>query len=148
MSATKHTIVMFTRSIATKHGGSGSHSNRIINKRMIPFWVKKQRREHQVAWSENPRPLVYTRDMKEAGNVPFNIFRSDIGKQLPVYIDYKNGRSKTVTILRKYEGDVHALATEMQKVCLESEVKIYNGRIEAKGNHTKRVKSWLSDLGF
>eukprot|EP00941_MAST-03F_sp_MAST-3F-sp1_P004300 g4300.t1 len=140
----------FSRTLATstKHGGSGSHSKGYIKKRMVPYWVRAKKEELQKSWEANPRPLTYTREMKEAGEVPFSVKRTELAGELPVYKDYKNGRMKTVTILRKYDGDVHALASEFQKVCKEAEVKIYNGRIEGKGNHVREVKQWLGGLGF
>jgi large subunit ribosomal protein L49 len=133
-----------TFATATKHGGSGAHSKRIIEKRLTPFWVKRARMEQQKAWAENPRPLAFSK----GDDLPFAVHRTELGRNLPVYLDYKNGRTKVVTILRKCEGDVVALAGEMQKVCRETEVKIFNGRIEAKGNHTKAVNQWLAGLGF
>ena len=36
---------------------------------------------------------------------PFLVNRSKTGN-LPVYLDYKSGRTKVVTIVRKIEGDV------------------------------------------
>ena len=132
----------------TRNGGTGSHSKNYIFKHLTPWHVKAARKKRQEEWSANPRPLIFTREMKESGELPFAVHRTELAGQLPVYVDYKNGRNKVTTILRKIEGDVPALATEFQKVCLEEEVKIYNGRIEARGNHTRAVKKWLESLGF
>ena len=51
--------------------------------------------------------------------LPFSVTRTPVGKQLPVYTDYKNGRTRVVTLLRKYEGDETVLADEVQRVCGE-----------------------------
>ena len=67
---------------------------------------------------------------------------------LPVYTDIRNGRTKLVTIVRKYRGDVEALADELQTVCGGSKVTPYHGRLEVHGRHTAAITSWLKGLGF
>ena len=52
-------------------------------------------------------------------DLPFAIQRTEKGQQLPVYIDYKNGNTRVVTQIRKYEGDETVLADEAQRVCGE-----------------------------
>ena len=54
--------------------------------------------------------------------LPFAVHRTEVGKQLPVYTDFKNGRSRVVTLIRKYDGDEAALADEAQRVCGEVSV--------------------------
>ena len=76
------------------------------------------------------------------------VFRSVKGKQVPVYTDYKNGRTLALTIVRKFRGDVEELAKEMSKVCDGRPVSIRPGRIEVKGNYRGRVAEWLMRLGF
>lgn len=71
-----------------------------------------------------------------------------MGDSLPVYTDYKNGRTKVITILRKCGGDVQLLRDEMQKVCDNRTVRICTGRLEVDGNFALRVKHWLIGLGL
>ena len=66
---------------------------------------------------------------------------------LPVYTDFRNGRNRKITIVRKYAGDVLALSREVERVC-ESPVTRYHGRIEVKGLHKERLTNWLASLGF
>eukprot|EP00316_Scyphosphaera_apsteinii_P024820 CAMPEP_0119313484 /NCGR_PEP_ID=MMETSP1333-20130426/29254_1 /TAXON_ID=418940 /ORGANISM="Scyphosphaera apsteinii, Strain RCC1455" /LENGTH=145 /DNA_ID=CAMNT_0007318329 /DNA_START=72 /DNA_END=509 /DNA_ORIENTATION=- len=80
------------------------------------------------------------------GPRPFHIMRSQMGK-LPVYTDIRNGRSKLVTILRKYSGDIDALKTELESVTGTKAVA-YHGRLEVSGRHTKLLNDWLTKLGF
>jgi large subunit ribosomal protein L49 len=91
------------------------------------------------------------------------------GKQIPVYSEYKNGRTRHLTILRRYDGDIKVwcihylnemyepspflfllqqLKTEMSKVCGGNPVEEFPGRLEVKGHHVPAVKSWLMNLGF
>lgn len=67
---------------------------------------------------------------------------------MPVYTDYKNGRTRALTIVRKFRGDSEALAEEMSKVCDGRLVDIRPGRVEVKGNYRGRVEEWLLRLGF
>merc|ERR1719476_125275 len=82
-------------------------------------------------WSKDPPPqreLTYKPGCED--ELPFHVNRIELSKQLPVYRDYRNGNTRIVTILRKYEGDYEILADEMKKVCGESDTRIYQGRIE------------------
>lgn len=114
-------------------------------KRFVPIKSKRASLERQREREANPRPLRF---LNSEESLPFSVRRAGPANNLPVYLDYKNGGTKVVTILRKYEGDVDTLADEFQKVCGESPIEVRNGRIEAKGDHKRAVVSWLSDLGF
>ena len=77
---------------------------------------------------------------------PFHVARSRLGN-LPVYTDMRNGRSRVVTILRKYSGDAVALQSELE-LLVGSQVRAYHGRLELNGSHKALVCKWLADLGF
>lgn len=78
---------------------------------------------------------------------PFHVFRSRMGN-LPIYTDWRGGgRTRMVTILRKYSGDVNALKREVERVC-EARADLFHGRMEVKGNHREKLGKWLSNLGF
>ena len=72
--------------------------------------------------------------------------RSRLGN-LPVYTDMRNGRSRVVTILRKYSGDAVALQNEFE-LLVGTQVRAYHGRLEANGSHKALVCKWLEELGF
>lgn len=80
--------------------------------------------------------------------LPFHIERSHVGQSLPVYTDYKGGRTKVVTVLRKVSGDVSELLIDLRKVCDMSEIEIRPGKVVIHGNYHWRVKHWLARLGF
>ena len=67
---------------------------------------------------------------------------------LPVYTDYKNGRTRIVTIVRRYTGDEGALAAEVRRVLGGAQVTVVNGRIEVAGNHSAQLRTWMAGLGF
>ncbi len=71
-----------------------------------------------------------------------------IAKALPVYTDYKHGRTKVITILRKCSGDISILKDEMEKVCDNREVIVRAGSLHVDGNYHRRLKIWLAGLGF
>lgn len=76
------------------------------------------------------------------------VFRTTKGKQLPVYTSYHNGRTRCMTIVRRYRGDESELAAEMSRVCDDRPVTVRPGRMEVKGNYCGRVTEWLQRLGF
>ena len=80
--------------------------------------------------------------------LPFSVSRTPtLG--IPVYSDYRNGRSRVVTIVRKISGDAGALRTELGKVLGGSaRVDVQVGRVELDGNRVKEIKAWLAGLGF
>lgn len=80
-------------------------------------------------------------------NLPFFVERTDVGDSLPVYTDFKGGGTKVVTIVRKVKGDVHKLKADMEQV-VGKEVQIKNGKLVVDGHYRKRLKIWLTALGF
>ena len=101
--------------------------------------AKQQQQPAEAATAEPTYPELST-------PLPFHVHRSRMGN-LPVYHDARIGGSKKVTILRKYAGDVASLGRAVEAVCA-SPVTMFHGRIEVKGHHGERVKTWLASLGF
>lgn len=74
---------------------------------------------------------------------------------LPIYSDYRNGRTKHTTIIRKVKGDTDAFVQELLVAVgytdepVDSVIRIRTGNvIELKGNHVSVVRKWLAGLGF
>ena len=67
---------------------------------------------------------------------------------MPVYSDFKNGRTRKLTIVRKIVGDEEALAAEIHRVTGGAEVTVRPGRIEVLGDRRTELKNWLMGLGF
>ena len=79
--------------------------------------------------------------------LPFSVSRTPT-HGIPVYSDYKNGRSRVVTIVRRIQGDTTALKLELGRVLGGARVDERVGRIEVHGNRVDEVKTWLAGLGF
>ncbi|KAG8459336.1 hypothetical protein KFE25_012972 [Diacronema lutheri] len=77
----------------------------------------------------------------------FRVFRSNYN-ELPVYHDYRNGRTRRLTLVRKYVGDAEELCRELARVCAQPKVEVRTGRIEIKGLHKEKVVAYLESLGF
>lgn len=84
---------------------------------------------------------------EEGGALSFRVFRSNYDN-LPVYHDYRNGRTRNLTIVRKYSGDAEALARALARVCEQPKVEVLTGRIEIKGLHKEKVLAYFESLGF
>ncbi|KAI8073287.1 ribosomal protein L49/IMG2 [Gongronella butleri] len=74
-------------------------------------------------------------------------------KGLPVYSDIKNGGTKHLTIIRRVEGDVEALRTELAAMFPEApknhvRINPTNNHIVIKGNYVNEIKQWLVAKGF
>jgi large subunit ribosomal protein L49 len=83
-----------------------------------------------------------------AASLPFHVSRSKSGN-LPVYTEYRHGRNKIVTILRKYIGDETVLFQEVRRVVGQDvQVRRYAGRFEIDGNVVQPLALWLRKLGF
>ena len=95
---------------------------------------------HNRVWS--PKPATST-----AHILPFQVERTDVGDGLPVYTDFKGGKTKVITIIRKCKGDIQELKSEVEKVVGKS-VELRPGKIVINGNFHRRVKIWLLGLGF
>ena len=80
--------------------------------------------------------------------IPFAVTRTLLGQSLPVYTEYKGGRTKVITVVRRVRGDIDAMTEELSKVCDGAEITLGLGKIFIKGNYHGRVKMWLTGLGF
>ena len=67
---------------------------------------------------------------------------------IPVYSDFKNGRTRELTIVRRVTGDTEALASELVKVTGGARVTVRPGRVEVTGSRVPELKAWLAGLGF
>ncbi|CAG9318528.1 unnamed protein product [Blepharisma stoltei] len=110
-----------------------------LTKPLLPLKYKLQ---------ELPSPdTTWNTPLGGTNAIPFQISRTWTGN-LPVYTEFRNDRSRKLTIIRKILGDVEEFKTELQKVVSNSPIYEKNGRIEVKGLHSESVKLWLRKLGF
>jgi len=75
-------------------------------------------------------------------------------KQLPVYTDIRCGRSRLLTIIRRIEGDVMALANDLWEDLFSKSrkgtvsVRSVSNQVVVKGLHDHAIKYWLYKKGF
>ncbi len=77
--------------------------------------------------------------------------RTAVGQQLPVYTEWRHGRSKVYTVVKKVDGDVLALAREMAAALNGAAlVTPYpdRGTVVVDGDFSREVRRWLHGLGF
>lgn len=111
----------------------------------LPFRVRWAR-----AW-RCPAPLASTIFYSLSPPPPLllrQVTRTTKGNQIPVYTDFKNGRTRELTVVRRIEGDAAALAKELYRVTGGAAVEVRPGRVEVAGGRSKEIKSWLAGLGF
>lgn len=97
-------------------------------------------------------PTGYKPPLGNTDALPFRVLRTKSGR-LPIYTDYKNGRTKKITILRKFSGDRKELREEVWRVLGGPknpglEVVERAGSLEIKGDYTWQLQMWLKRLGF
>jgi hypothetical protein len=125
-------------------------------------------------------PAYVVEPEKFPGNAPpstysFNIKRTKnkvngaVGF-LPVYTDYKHGKSQVTTLIRKLDVDSEGLETFVEELKIHlakwhkermehegrilkksalPEIRIRSGhQVEIKGNYATQVRYWLASLGF
>ncbi|ETV70401.1 hypothetical protein H257_14079 [Aphanomyces astaci] len=80
--------------------------------------------------------------------IPFTVKRTATGLQLPVYRDYRNGRTRIITIVRRYHGDEAELQNELSIVCQGKTVVSRPGRLEVVGDYSAEIKQYFTGLGF
>ena len=90
----------------------------------------------------------HTSPSTTAVRVPFTISRTR-SHGLPVYLDYRGGGTLVTTCVRRVEGDVGAMARQLQVMVGErTRVVVRPGRVEVKGNYVDETKKWLETIGF
>lgn len=63
-------------------------------------------------------------------------------------INNRNGRTKTLTVIRKVKGDVAKLQEDIAKITGEEVVLRAGNILEVKGNHSRILRLYLRAAGF
>eukprot|EP01104_Vermistella_antarctica_P010015 TRINITY_DN263_c5_g5_i1.p1 TRINITY_DN263_c5_g5~~TRINITY_DN263_c5_g5_i1.p1 ORF type:complete len:213 (+),score=70.75 TRINITY_DN263_c5_g5_i1:146-784(+) len=109
---------------------------------------QQEEEETTVLSTEGRKSVGWVAPKGNTDNLPFKVARSVPGRNLPVYTDFRKGRTQRITILRKCSGDMEVLKGELAKVLGGCEVVERPGRLEVKGFHSEPIKKWLLELGF
>lgn len=89
--------------------------------------------------------------------------RTKVGKNLPIYTEYRNGGNTCYTIIKKISGDSRSLSNDLvdylisskngiqvDKQNIKNKWRIRNelGHVWVHGNQTSIVRSFLESRGF
>ncbi|KAJ1929549.1 mitochondrial large ribosomal subunit [Tieghemiomyces parasiticus] len=82
-------------------------------------------------------------------HLPYQVKRT-INQSLPVYTDYRNGRTRHLTIIRRVFGDREALMSDLKEGLGTQDITLRktNGHIWVKGNRRVEVLEFLTKQGF
>lgn len=71
-------------------------------------------------------------------------------QSLPVYIDIRNGKTRKLTVVRRIEGDLEALRTDLSQIMDSSfiQIKKLSQQIVVKGDRQEEIRKWLAQRGF
>jgi large subunit ribosomal protein L49 len=64
---------------------------------------------------------------------------------LPVYRKFKNGRTRTITIIRRVDGNANEFVKLLSKSIPENRIKVKLGNVvHLEGNYVDLVREWLT----
>ncbi|KAJ1962012.1 mitochondrial large ribosomal subunit [Dispira parvispora] len=94
------------------------------------------------------QPTVPIASQKQA-DLGYSVLRTD-NMGLPVYTDFRNGRTRTLTIIRRIYGDREKLAQDLGANIPEEHISVRKatGHIWIKGNYRDEVLKFLTGKGF
>ncbi|KAJ1956432.1 hypothetical protein DL89DRAFT_268978 [Linderina pennispora] len=69
---------------------------------------------------------------------------------LPVYTDIRNAGTRTLTLVRRIDGDVEALRKDLAAALEDNTIEIrkVSRQIVIRGNRISEVREWLTKKGF
>ncbi|PIA16568.1 hypothetical protein COEREDRAFT_81224 [Coemansia reversa NRRL 1564] len=105
-------------------------------------------RAFQSTLTKNPADSK-TDQLAQAVKYPYYVRRTRF-QSLPVYTEVRNGRTRKLTILRRIDGDLDALRTEISKALDEESVmvKAISRQLVIKGDRSTELRKWLTEKGF
>lgn len=82
--------------------------------------------------------------------LPYFVERTETGKCLPVYTDYRHAGNQQRTIIRRIYGNVDSLVNDLKGAMPEGRIEGRPdiGQVIIKGNYSTEVKQWLANKGF
>ena len=84
----------------------------------------------------------------ESDQEAYNILRRGSG-DLPVYQNYKNGRTRVITSIRKVEGNVSELVKDLGRFIPPQRITMHlGGNVRINGRYGRPIRKWLTMLKF
>ncbi|KAI9204106.1 mitochondrial large subunit ribosomal protein-domain-containing protein [Polychytrium aggregatum] len=80
----------------------------------------------------------------------YNVKRTTVAGWLPVYSDFRNNRSRHLTLIRRIEGDIERLAKDLEQIIPPQNIVVnpLTHSIRLKGNYVNQIRDWLTARGF
>mmetsp|Transcript_10240 Transcript_10240/g.15429 ORF Transcript_10240/g.15429 Transcript_10240/m.15429 type:complete len:155 (-) Transcript_10240:14-478(-) len=120
-----------------------------------PWWEEYNSKGLEFQVSRVPQQLIgvsgWSAPTGAAKEIPFAVERTNKGKNLPVYRDYRNGRTRIITQVRKVLGCVDTLCQELSKILPKStKIQVRSGSqvIYIYGDYRKEIILYLKGLGY
>ncbi|KAI8324160.1 hypothetical protein GQ54DRAFT_296315 [Martensiomyces pterosporus] len=87
--------------------------------------------------------------VSEPAVYPYFIHRTRF-QSLPVYTDIRNGGTRKLTLVRRIEGDLEALRSDLSKALDDGSIQIkgVSRQLVIKGDRLSEVRAWLTKKGF
>jgi large subunit ribosomal protein L49 len=85
----------------------------------------------------------------QVSNLPYFVKRTKY-LSLPIYSEFKNGRSRTLTVIRRIEGDREALRNDLSSIVPRKDITVdrVTGHLIVKGLKVHEVRDFLTSKGF
>jgi len=102
----------------------------------------------ELASTAEGRPINTGASLGRPSKLPFIVYRTEKGNNIPVYRDFR-GHNKVYTVLKRVRGRVDLLAVDMERVCGGRKVTVRPGpRLVVEGDFLFPVREWVRALGF
>ncbi|KAJ3211221.1 hypothetical protein HK099_008058 [Clydaea vesicula] len=98
-------------------------------------------------------PPLLTKDLKkivDLAKAQYVVHRTAKGGWLPIYSEYKHGRTQLTTIIRRIEGNTEALVKDIATIIPGERIKVKENtnHVVIKGNYVEVLRDWFTVQGF
>jgi hypothetical protein len=148
--------LLFTRNIVSK-------SSRNKSTKWIGSHKEPKTEEQRLRLRNKHKPFVLGRDNVVRDFTPIKIPESSLTSRsteyevkrtsnglLPVYTEYKSGRSQILTLIRRVDGNAEKLCDDLGNFIPKEKIRIKypTNHVEIKGNVQRTVRYWLTAVGY
>lgn len=82
--------------------------------------------------------------------LPYFVERTFVGKNLPIYTEYKSGGNKVITVIRKIFGSIDEFKKDIQSHDPHFKIEKRDDlqQLKIEGNKCKEIRKFLLRKGF
>ncbi|KAL2917102.1 hypothetical protein HK105_203166 [Polyrhizophydium stewartii] len=82
--------------------------------------------------------------------LPYEIKRRERSGWLPVYSEFRNGKTRKMTLVRDVRGDIGQLKRDLGTFIPEERIQIKAGgtKLEITGDYISEIRGWLTQRRF